>query len=60
MKKIKQLTKTELLSIIYNHMPATIYDEHPVDCASCGTGPDKIGKVQLIFYICDNCENNLV
>ena len=46
--KIKDLSKTELLSFIYNNMNIDLNTE--VECAACGTSPDFD-----YYYGCDKC-----
>ncbi len=73
MKKIEELSKTELLSLIYHELPDTYFKTHPVQCASCGTIPhDQLQKVEyktgnktfklsapMYSYMCDACEGLL-
>ena len=46
--KIKDLSKTELLSFIYNNMDIDLSTE--VGCAACGSSPDF-----EYYYGCDKC-----
>ena len=56
MKKIIDLTKSELLNFISNNMNNGTVDvfAETCECAACGT-TDKA----LYYYICENCENDL-
>ena len=62
--KISELSKDELLGIIYNHLPDTLFDIHPCFCALCGkdyNGATVIVEgrsVKAISYICDSCEDD--
>jgi hypothetical protein len=62
MKKISDLNKDELLSLIYHHLPKTHFEDHPVLCASCGDRPhDELVNhngqvVTLLVYVCDRCD----
>jgi hypothetical protein len=74
MKKIDELSREELSSIIYHYLPTTRTFDHPVLCASCGDGsaqchfdytdeynPKMIHDatdVEVLFYVCDRCEEN--
>ncbi len=71
MKKIEELSKTELLSLIYHELP--IHKHHPVQCVACGTVPyeqpqeieyksqNKTFKITVTMYsyVCDHCEGLL-
>lgn len=51
-RKLSDLTKNELLSILYND-----YDLHNgiiCECAACG----EDDKAQ-IYFVCDNCQENM-
>jgi hypothetical protein len=52
MKPIEELTKSELLSLIYNNLGKTKFFVHPCECASCGQAPVEEGGY---YYICDYC-----
>lgn len=63
MKPIEELTKSELLSLIYNNMRSTLFIVHPCECCACGTEKGDVVEiegrhVEPIFYICDRCEEN--
>ena len=53
MKKIKDLTKEELLSLIYTSLD--VNDEEYIECACCG----DTSKAKY-YYICEYCEKELV
>lgn len=53
MRKISELSREELLSLIYHELPKTYYGDHPCECASCGTSS---GDGTWLFYLCDDCE----
>lgn len=69
-KRIADLTKDELLSLIYNNIKTTVYEDQPCLCASCGQRserevvlstmksirdyPNNV-KAKVIYYICDDC-----
>ena len=36
MPNIEELSKTELLGIIYNYIPDTLFFKHPCYCVGCG------------------------
>jgi hypothetical protein len=56
MPKIKDLSKDELLGLIYNHLPNTLIGRHPCCCVVCAKDYDvDIGK-KAYSYICDGCE----
>jgi hypothetical protein len=71
--KISELSKSELLGLIYHHLPSTHYGDHPCFCAVCGVGVGKepltymkwtpTGRVQTsikpLDYICDKCNEDL-
>lgn len=54
MKKLKDLSKTELLSFIYNHMKDINIHDDLAECASCGTTAEA-----PYYYICDKCNKML-
>ena len=69
--EIKDLSKEELLSLIYHNMDDTYRDIHPCYCGSCGKGhsDQTIDDMVLITfrdgsthpvtaygYLCDECE----
>ena len=64
MSKITELSKDELLSLIYNTLTDTYYSVHPCICASCGRGIENAtafgvimgSLVEPLYYICDQCE----
>ena len=57
MPKINELSKDELLCLIYNNIPDTIPVNHSCYCGSCGKGLDINNQIQKV-YICDNCNKN--
>jgi hypothetical protein len=56
-RPIEDLSKEELLSLIYNNMPNTRYKDkdHPCECAACG---EEEIKGNILGFICDECEND--
>jgi len=48
-RPINDLTKSELLNLIYQNLPSTT--DHPCMCAACGDGENKNGY----SFICDAC-----
>lgn len=53
MKSIRELSKDELLSLIYHLPPGDIDTFSPiVECAICGSGKSKYP------YICDSCDGS--
>lgn len=61
-RKIEDLSKDELLGLIYHQMGNTLYGEHPCQCACCGTDPrrgvDMYGKTWPVYWFsCDECES---
>lgn len=57
MKLITELSKEELLNLIYN-----TYDSrtsHICYCVSCEPKPDLIFDYEATGYICDDCSNRL-
>ena len=65
-RKIEELSKSELLAIIYHWLPNTYWGVHPCKCVVCGEGPwsdyqtmdSRKGPVEVPIYtfICDECE----
>jgi hypothetical protein len=60
MKNIEELSKSELLDLIYHELPSTFFVDHPCQCALCGTCNDIYvehhGRKTLVYsYICDRC-----
>lgn len=65
-KKLEELSKEELLSLIKHNLPTTLFDGHPCFCASCGTENDvkpinvesRNGwlVVDPLCYLCDECQ----
>lgn len=59
--KISELSKEELLGLIYTRLPNTLYDLHPVYCVVCEKG--YVGRkvvvvgreVEPYAIICDDC-----
>jgi hypothetical protein len=63
--EIAKLSRNELLGLIYHNLPNTIFNDHPVFCASCAKGyeADLVSISQDLVvaplgYICDRCEEN--
>ena len=54
MKAISELSKTELINLIYNTWKDTDVDEFSAECATCGTNPNA-----KYCYICDICDSAL-
>lgn len=54
MKKITELTKEELISLLYNNFSIVNVHEEVCECAACG----DTGAAQF-FYVCDNCNKLL-
>ena len=60
--KISELTKDQLLGLIYHFKPDTLWDVHPCYCAACGK--DYIGEKVIVEgreataypIICNDCE----
>ncbi len=52
MKKIKELTKEELLSLIFNHWATTRHDQ-AVACVVCAV--KAFSTDEAWGYICDKC-----
>lgn len=61
MPKLENLSKEELLGLIYHLVPTTYTSNHPCICASCSKGDDEEHehKDEAYFYICDDCEASL-
>ena len=61
MANIEDLTRDEILGMIYHELPNTLTSVHPCFCASCGTGYDEntIYEVEPYWYICDQCNESL-
>ena len=61
MRKISDLSKSELLNLIYHKLPQTVFNDHPVECACCGKGPENtvelLGETRTVYwFICDSCD----
>lgn len=64
MKKIKDLSKQELLTLIYNNLSRTVFDDHPVFCVACSKITEELVPVHGTVvkakpYICDRCEDSI-
>jgi hypothetical protein len=61
MANIEDLSKDELLGLIYHLVPTTYTGVHPCFCASCGEGYDKDTKYETepYWYICARCDESL-
>jgi hypothetical protein len=65
MKRIADLSKSELLGLIYHNVRNgnVVFLRHPCICASCGNnnGHDLVSVegtiVSPLYYVCDRCEN---
>ena len=64
LRPIKDLSKAELLSLIYHNLPRTLYEDHPCECGACGEDPIGITEVviglqkrtvQTHGFVCDEC-----
>lgn len=57
--QISELTKNQLLGIIYNCMPNTLYDIHPCYCVMCGK--DWVSEWVMVEgrnpTICNECDS---
>lgn len=53
MKKLSELSKTELLHLILNRLEIGI-DESCIECAGCG-----ITAKAKLYYVCDVCQESL-
>jgi len=59
--QIKDLSKEELLSLIYNSLSNTRFGIHPCFCAACAKGYYKAKEIQdetgivPLGYVCDHC-----
>ncbi len=49
MKNFQNLTKDELISLLYNNFNFSVIEEN-LECAGCGLTPDA-----KYYYICDRC-----
>ena len=54
MKKLDELEREELISLIYNALPMIRINEECLECAVCG----KTDKAQY-YYICSDCSKLL-
>ncbi len=54
MKKITELEKEELVSLILNAIPKLGIGEECLECAVCG----KTAKARY-YYICNNCNERM-
>lgn len=53
--RIEELSRSELLSLIYHHLPHTRFKDHEIFCAACARGFD--GKPDDAYgIVCDRCE----
>lgn len=52
--KIKDLSKEELLKIIYHYLPNTIIEDQECYCITCSQIEEGVASCE---YICDNCED---
>jgi len=60
--RIEDLSRSELLSLIYNNLSRTVHQDHPVYCADCAKG--YVGDLVAVYhrvavpygYVCDECE----
>jgi len=61
MAKIEDLSKEELLGLIYHLIPTTHTGNHPCICASCSKGHDENidDELKPYYYVCDDCEESL-
>lgn len=61
MANIEDLSKQELLGLIYHLVPSTHYKDHPCFCACCGDDYDKEKEYdpKPYWYLCDKCQDNL-
>ena len=61
MPKIKDLSKEDLLGLIYHKLPTTYTNVHMCFCALCGDDYDE--NVEYPFepywYVCDKCNELL-
>lgn len=53
MKALDDLSREELVNVLYNSFGADVYAK-TAECASCGDSKDA-----KYYYICDNCEKRL-
>lgn len=61
MKHIKDLSKEELLGLIYHEIPHTVIDDHLCMCATCDN-MDEVDDAHvgsLLIYVCDGCINGI-
>ena len=56
MEEIRNLSKEELLNLIYQKLPDTLTDVHPCYCAACGNGRFQN---YAYWYVCDRCSELL-
>lgn len=69
-KQISELTKSELLGLIYHHLPKTYFKVHPIVCVAgmaCDIegNPDNLVEVKGNLVkpygiICDKCEDAMI
>lgn len=56
LRNIEDLSKEELLGIIYNYLPNTLIRKHPCYCVCCFYGYiEPVEGVQPYGYECDSC-----
>lgn len=60
MPPISELSRSELMCIIWHHLPDTMWDIHPCRCTVCERTNDevldvKFKDVAVLEYICDGC-----
>lgn len=61
MANIEDLSKEELLGLIYHLVPTTHTKTHLCFCACCGEdyNKDKKYEVEPYWYLCDKCQEVL-
>jgi hypothetical protein len=57
-KVIKDLTKDELISLLYNNFDVNIFEES-AECVGCCVDKENYKNAKY-HYICDSCQNELV
>ena len=60
---LEDLTASEMHGLITHEMPNTLTKGHPVQCASCGTSPDRTKELHgkswpVYWFICDYCNGS--
>ena len=53
-KKLSELSKDELLSLIYNQLPKTRFGDHRCECINCSE--EILGQEDSYWYECDECK----